>query len=141
MKDRVFVIDIGNTSTSIGVFSGGRVTARDRIEASQASPSAVVRKVGACLRGKVVQGAVIASVVPSATSRWVHAVQKVCRAKPLLVTCDLNLGIPITYPHPETIGADRLANACGAAARYGTPVIVADFGTALTFDIVLRKSG
>ncbi len=49
---------------------------------------------------------------------------------------DLTLNIGIDYPRPETIGPDRIANACGAVAQYGAPVIVADFGTALTFDIV-----
>ncbi len=53
----------------------------------------------------------------------------------------MDLGIKVTYPRPETIGADRLANACGAAARYGTPAIVADFGTALTFDVISRSEG
>jgi type III pantothenate kinase len=51
----------------------------------------------------------------------------------------LRLGVTIAYPHPATIGADRLANASAAAAFYGVPVIVADFGTALTFDIVSRR--
>jgi len=55
---------------------------------------------------------------------------------PLEVRHDCALNIAIDYPAPETIGADRIANACGAVARYGAPVIVADFGTALTFDIV-----
>ncbi|MBN1269665.1 MAG: type III pantothenate kinase [Kiritimatiellae bacterium] len=141
MKDGVIVVDIGNTSTSIGIYAAGRVGARDRLDTARASRAAVERKVRRCAAGRAVTGAMIASVVPAATSKWIRAVEKECRVKPLLVTCDLDLGIPITYPRPETIGADRLANASGAAARYGTPVIVADFGTALTFDIVLRKSG
>jgi type III pantothenate kinase len=44
--------------------------------------------------------------------------------------------VRIDYPRPETIGPDRLANACGGVARYGAPLVVADFGTALTFDMV-----
>ena len=49
------------------------------------------------------------------------------------------LGITIDYPKPATIGADRIANACGAVVRYGAPAIVADFGTALTFDVISRS--
>lgn len=45
-------------------------------------------------------------------------------------------GLIIDYPHPAQIGADRLANAIGVAARYGVPAIVIDFGTAVTFDVV-----
>ena len=42
----------------------------------------------------------------------------------------------LDYPHPETIGADRLADAAGAIARYGAPILVMDFGTALTAAVV-----
>ena len=53
-----------------------------------------------------------------------------------MVSHKLELGVKVDYPKPASIGADRLANACAAADRYGVPVIVADFGTAVTFDIV-----
>jgi type III pantothenate kinase len=46
------------------------------------------------------------------------------------------LGVGIDYPRPRTIGADRLANAAGAAAFHGAPSVVVDFGTAVTFDIL-----
>jgi len=46
------------------------------------------------------------------------------------------IGMKIDYPHPKQIGADRLANAVGAAARHGAPAIVIDFGTAVTFDVI-----
>lgn len=46
------------------------------------------------------------------------------------------LGIGIDYPEPASIGADRLANAVGVVARHGSPAIVIDFGTAVTFDVV-----
>lgn len=45
-------------------------------------------------------------------------------------------GLAIDYPHPAQIGADRLANAIGVTSRHGTPAIVIDFGTAVTFDVV-----
>jgi type III pantothenate kinase len=50
------------------------------------------------------------------------------------------LGIQIDYPQPATIGADRLANACAAAAVYGSPSVVVDFGTAVSFDILAREN-
>jgi len=53
---------------------------------------------------------------------------------------DLNLGVGIDYPAPNTIGADRLANAAAAAALYGSPAIVVDFGTAVTFDVVSERT-
>jgi type III pantothenate kinase len=52
------------------------------------------------------------------------------------VSPELNLGVNIDYPEPDRIGGDRLANAAAAVFFYGAPVVVVDFGTALTFDIV-----
>jgi type III pantothenate kinase len=61
--------------------------------------------------------------------------------KPLWVSCYAKLGIGITYPNPESIGADRLANAVGGVRKYGAPVVIADFGTAVTFDVVSKGGG
>ena len=58
------------------------------------------------------------------------------RSKILWLTPQLRLGVGIDYPNPKTIGADRLANAAAVADLYGSPAIVVDFGTAVTFDIV-----
>jgi len=58
----------------------------------------------------------------------------------LRVGPDLNLGVGIEYPRPQSIGADRLANAASAVAACGAPVIVVDFGTAVTFDIISRHA-
>lgn len=52
------------------------------------------------------------------------------------ISCQSRLDIAIDYPTPEQIGADRLANAVAAHARYGAPSIVIDFGTAVTFDVI-----
>ena len=57
------------------------------------------------------------------------------------LTCDKKLGVPIGYPRPAEIGQDRLANAAGAHALFGTPAIVIDMGTAVTFDIVTKTHG
>jgi len=54
----------------------------------------------------------------------------------LEVTPDLDLGVGIDFSEPQGIGADRLSNAVGVTTRYGSPAIVVDFGTALTFDII-----
>jgi len=60
-------------------------------------------------------------------------------SEPLIVNHRLKLGLKLDYPKPATLGADRLANMCGAVVRHGFPVLVADFGTASTFDIVTSK--
>lgn len=77
--------------------------------------------------------AVICSVVPvkGAVLREAAAPVPV-----VMVDATADLGIGIDYPEPQTIGADRLANAVAAARLHTTPAVVVDFGTALTFDIV-----
>ncbi len=57
----------------------------------------------------------------------------------LKVSAKVQLGVGIEYPKPSSIGADRLANAASAAAFYGAPVVVVDFGTAVSFDIISRE--
>jgi type III pantothenate kinase len=133
----VLVVDIGNTSTSVGLCAAARVS---RVHAlpGQADAGQVRRAVRAVCRGRRPDGAILASVVPTHTARWKRTIRAELGADPIEVSHRLNLDIRIDYPRPDHIGADRLANATGAAARYGTPVIVADFGTALTFDVVRR---
>lgn len=83
-----------------------------------------------------VDGAVLGSVAPSMNQSWTDAVRDLLGLKLLTVSHKLDLGVAIDYPKPSKIGADRLANACAAVHRYGSPVLVTDFGTALTFDII-----
>jgi type III pantothenate kinase len=61
------------------------------------------------------------------------------KARVLLLNWKLKLGVEIDYPKPQSIGADRLANAAAVAALYGFPAIVVDFGTAVTFDVVSER--
>lgn len=90
---------------------------------------------------RVPERAVIASVKPGVNKRWERFLKAQGVADILRVDHTINLGVAVSYPKPETIGADRLANACEAAAIYGSPVVVCDFGTALTFDIVKKREG
>jgi type III pantothenate kinase len=76
---------------------------------------------------------VVSSVVPAKNSAILKAARKV---NVLWLDWKLKLGVEIDYPNPQSIGADRLANAAAVTALYGFPAIVVDFGTAVTFDIV-----
>jgi len=135
----VLVIDIGNTSTSIGAFSNGRIIRKKRIPTPESTPSAVKRLVEAVVGRLPVNGTAIASVVPTRTPVWL----KIARPYGRIVHVDAKseLGIGIDYPDPSRIGADRLVNASAGAQRYGSPLIIADFGTAVTFDCVTRTRG
>lgn len=126
----VLVIDIGNTSTSFGLYAKGRVTRVGRIDTAKSTAGALRRT----LAGYRAERAVIASVVPKVNKVWASAANRPV----LFVDHTTTLGVSISYPKPATIGADRLANACGGFEKYGAPLIVADFGTAVTFDCVSR---
>jgi type III pantothenate kinase len=81
----------------------------------------------------------VCSVVPKATREVVRAAERVWGIKPFQLTARTARGVGIDYPAPGTIGPDRLANAIAARHRFGAPVVVVDFGTAVTFDVVNRR--
>lgn len=141
MKKSILTIDIGNTSVTLGLCQGGEVVRQTWLRHEDTTDELLEARLKEAVDGATPGGAAMASVVPDANELWSSAVQRIFGLQPMRVTCQKKLGIPVTYPKPETIGADRLANAAGAAVRYGLPVIVADFGTALTFDVVSKVEG
>jgi type III pantothenate kinase len=141
MRGTVLAIDIGNTSTTLGLCRGGAVTRVHRLERSNQTARSIRAVITATLGTRTVTAAALASVVPDVNEAWISACTAVTGIPARLIQHQLDLGVGLDYPHPETIGADRLANAAGAADRYETPVVVADFGTAVTFDVVTRSRG
>jgi type III pantothenate kinase len=124
------LIDVSNSYVKIAVASKQRISTPARIATRELS-SAVV----AAFLGRVnVQKVVVSSVVPRKNSVISKAAQN--KAKLLWLDWKMNLGVAIAYPKPQSIGADRLANAAAVAELYGYPAIVVDFGTAATFDVV-----
>jgi len=135
-KQRVLLVDIGNTSMTIGVGQGARVVESVRVPSQRRRADVLAPALREAVAGGALDGAVVCSVVPRWTDVCCGTIERSFGIAPLVVTHRVRLGVRIAYPRPRTIGADRLANAAGARAKYGCPVIVADFGTALTFDIV-----
>ncbi len=125
------VIDIGNTSTSLGVYCEGRITCVQRTESS--NPALTLKTVP--------ERAVVASVNPEMNARWERFLKEMGVESISQISHLTDIGVAVSYPKPENIGADRLANACEAVASCGAPVVVCDFGTALTFDIVKKDEG
>ena len=133
---RCIVIDVGNTSTGIARYENGRVTRIQHINGGiRKDPEACARALQHAGGGRV-DGAVLGSVVPQVNAAWRRLVRRQAGVPLLIVGADTPMQVRVDYPHPKTIGPDRLANACGGVVRYGAPLVVADFGTALTFDIV-----
>jgi type III pantothenate kinase len=134
---RCVVIDVGNTSTGVGLWDSGRVSRVSHIRGGilkrPDACAAAVRKAA----GEAADGAVLGSVVPRVNALWSRLVRQETGCGTLRVKAGLRMGVTIDYPEPERVGADRLADACGGVRRYGAPLLVADFGTALTFDIIM----
>jgi len=130
-------IDIGNTNTNIGFYKNKRVS-RVIHTPSDGSESAII---SAWLEKNKPERAVITSVIPKVKTRWNRLLESSNTKNILWVDHHCDLGVGIDYPKPEQIGADRLANAAAVAYWIGLPVVVCDFGTALTFDIVIKDRG
>jgi type III pantothenate kinase len=123
------LVDISNSYAKFAFASATRVFAPTRIVTGRLSGRVVSRFLGKRNVGKVV----VSSVVPAKDSAILKAAGK---TKVVWLTWKLKMGVEIDYPKPQSIGADRLANAAAVTALYGFPAIVVDFGTAVTFDIV-----
>ena len=124
------LIDISNSYVKIAFASKQRVAAPVRIATGRLSSSVVA----GFLRQQQVQKVIVSSVVPGKNSAIATAAHG--KTKVLWINWKLKLGVGIDYPKPQSIGADRLANAAAVAELYGWPAIVVDFGTAVTFDVV-----
>jgi type III pantothenate kinase len=139
----LLAIDVGNTNTTFAVFDGEilkadwRIGTVSRRTADEYAALLMMLCTGKGLSFSGINGVAISSVVPSTIDPLVRLARKHLDIQdPLVLTSDLDLGITINY-HPITdVGADRLANAVAARAKYGGKVIVVDFGTATTVDAV-----
>jgi len=124
------LIDVSNSYAKLSFASRERVSNPARIPTAELSRSVVAE----FLRRRQVKKLVVSSVVPTKNSAISKAAGN--KAQVLWLDWKVKLGVTIDYPKPESIGADRLANAAAVAELYGCPAIVVDFGTAVTFDVV-----
>ena len=148
----LLLFDIGNTNTHVGLADDRRVVKNTNIPTSLWFRGAAGKVAKKFVGRANLDGAAVCSVVPRATPRVRKLVAQLSRERrhlagtdagapgiPLLELTSKTLrGIGIDYPKPDTIGQDRLANAVAARQRFGAPVVVVDFGTAVTFDVVDR---
>ncbi len=138
----LLTIDIGNTNIVVGLFDGdhlrnsARLSTRSRMTPDEGGYllSAFLRR--AQVASEQINKIVIASVVPALTTVFEDAAQLLVGRSAVIVSPDIKLPITIDFDRPEQVGADRITNAAAGFVRFGGPLIVVDFGTATTFDIV-----
>jgi type III pantothenate kinase len=133
---RCLAVDVGNTSAALGIVSGKSVRHVRHINGGLNNFDELDSALTELMKQGSIDGVILCSVVPSANRLWRKLLRRHTSCEPIVVSHTINLGVKIDYPKPESIGPDRLANACGAIAKFGAPAIVADFGTALTFDVI-----
>lgn len=131
-RAELLLIDNSNSFTKFALSSRKELGAVRRHDTATLDTPALHR----VLRGWRFDAVVMSSVVPLKG----RLISRALDDWPLIeISAKTKLGVGIDYPQPKRIGADRLANAAAAVPFYGAPVVVVDFGTAVTFDIVDRR--
>jgi len=141
----LLTIDVGNTNTVLGVFEGPELLVHWRLttrrEQTADEYGILVRNLFASsdLSPQKIEAVALASVVPPLTPVLVALARQYLGQEPLVIGPGVKTGMPILYEPPGDVGADRIVNGVAAYAAFGGPVVVVDFGTATTFDVVTKK--
>ena len=136
------LVDVGNTNTVFGIYQGDTLVENFRLSTERERTSDEYTSLllplfdRAGLDPATAQGVVISSVVPPLHPVLERLAQELFGREPLLIEPGVKTGMPIRYDNPVEVGADRIVNSVAALEQYGAPVVVVDFGTATTFDIV-----
>lgn len=142
----LLAIDVGNTETVLGVFTGAELTWHWRISTvtDRTADELAVLLAGFLSQHDLsfdsqITGVAISSGVPPLTEALRRMTERYFHFAPLIVEPGVKTGIPVLTDNPREVGADRVVNALAAYARFGGPCIVVDFGTATTYDAVSAK--
>ncbi len=137
----LLVIDTGNTTTAAGIYDNDELIAHWRLSSILRTYDEfgiyflnLIATKG--LKPSDIHGAAFASVVPSLDFPMASAIRQYFGVDPLQVNGMTDTGMRILCDNPHEVGADRIVNALAGREKYGSPLIVADYGTAITFDVV-----
>lgn len=139
MKTMIFVLDVGNTNTVLGVYEEDILKFHWRIETSRHKTEdefgmvikSLLQHEG--LSFAQFDGIIISSVVPPIMFALERMCKKYFGIKPLVVGPGIKTGLNIKYDNPREVGADRIVNAVAGIHEFGSPLIIVDFGTATTY--------
>lgn len=141
----ILVIDIGNTNITFGIYEGKEMKATFRIMSKTPRTSdeygntivELLEKNG--VKTADIEGTIIASVFPNIMHSFTSAIIKYIGNTPIIVGPGVKTGINIATENPRALGADRIVDAVAAYELCGGPVLVIDFGTATTYDLITDK--
>lgn len=144
----ILVIDVGNTNMTMGIFEGETLKATFRIMTKTPRTSdeygvmiTELLQNRSGIQATELEGSVIASVVPDVMHSLVGGIVRYTQTHPLTVGPGIKTGIKLMTEDPRAIGADRIVDAVAAYTKYGGPVLVLDFGTATTYDLITADGG
>ncbi len=138
----IAAINIGNTNTAFGVFQKQLLRGHERAPTIQRIEGGEIRSQIESFLAKIdaktseIEGIGISSVVPELTAAYAAGVRSYFGAEPMIISRSLGLGFTIHYSDPNALGADRLCSAVAGFAKYGGPLIIIDFGTATTYNVI-----
>ena len=137
-----FAIDVGNTNIKVGIFDGKKLITTFRMNSQIVHTT---DEYGLMLKQipevqdidiSQIEGAIISSVVPKVMESLHNAIVKYFGIKPIIVGPGIKTGIKLTSSNPKEVGADRLVDVVSGYEKYGGPLLVIDFGTATTYNLV-----
>jgi type III pantothenate kinase len=141
----LLAVDIGNTSTTIGVFDGEKLRATWHMATGvHRMPDEYASLLLSLLRHQGlgtadIKAVALCSVVPPLISTFEELFERYFNIEPMVVGAGVKTGVRIRMDNPREVGADRIADAAAAHYLYGGPVIVIDLGTATTFGIISNE--
>lgn len=143
----LLVIDVGNSNTVLGLFEGNALRASWRVVTTNYRTADELRILFLMLlqaeniRAGEISGCCISSVVPQLNLALQQVAIEAFRVTPLMVSPGIKTGLTLQIDNPKEVGADRIVNSVGAIEEYpGKPLILVDFGTATTFDVITAKA-
>lgn len=137
-----FAIDVGNTNIKIGIFDGKNLITTFRMNSQIVHTTdeygLMLKQIPEVQRIDLtkIEGAIISSVVPKVMESLHNAIVKYFGIKPIIVGPGIKTGIKLTSSNPKEVGADRLVDVVSGYEKYGGPLLVIDFGTATTYNLV-----
>lgn len=141
----ILAVDIGNTNIVLGIFEGESIRCSFRLHTdTQRTTDEYASTIMLLLKNrgievKDIRGVIISSVVPQLIYSFTKFSMKYMSLEPMVIAPGVKTGMPIRYENPKEVGADRIVNSVAGREKFGAPLIVVDFGTATTFDVVNAK--
>lgn len=140
----LLAIDVGNTNIKYGIFDGDKLIASFRVSSRLSRTadeygSVLVNLLATSgLSKEEIDGVIMSSVIPSLNYTICHMCEFFFGITPMMIGPGVKTGLNIKADNPKEVGADIIVNSVSAFNKYGGPIVVIDFGTATTFDVISK---